>query len=118
MAARHERMRLTFTIEARAHAEQAAREGQALQRVAAGSLLAIRENGALRFPRWQFDPAGPDAVIPGLPAVLRTLRLPPLSQASWLLRPNAELGSVTPLALLPRGEPMRVQHAAAAVGLS
>lgn len=87
-------------------------------RVAAGSLLAIRDNGALRFPRWQFDPAGPDAVILGLPAVLRTLRLPPLSQASWLLRPNAELDGATPLALLQRGETQRVQRAAATVGVS
>ena len=38
-------------------------------RAAARSLLAIRDNGALRFPRWQFDAAGPDAVVPGLPAV-------------------------------------------------
>src|SRR4051794_12680572 len=31
-------------------------------RVAAGTLLAVMDRGALRFPSWQFDPEGPDGI--------------------------------------------------------
>jgi Trp operon repressor len=52
-------------------------------RLRRGTLLAIKDRGAWRFPRWQFDPDGPDGVLRGLPDVLRALRrISPLSQAS------------------------------------
>jgi hypothetical protein len=87
-------------------------------RVAAGSLLAVRDQGALRFPVWQFDPQGPHGVVAGLADVLRALHVSPVSQASWLTRPNPYLDGSTPLAALRRGEVTRVTRLAQSVGVS
>ncbi len=80
------------------------------------SLLAVPDGGMLRFPVWQFDAAGPNGAIAGLPEVLRALNAPPLSQAAWLTRPNAQLQNRTPLEQLKRGRTRRVAEAARAVG--
>lgn len=87
-------------------------------RVDAGSLLAVRDRGVARFPRWQFDPEGPDGVVAGLPEVLRALHIPPLSRMSWLTRTNASLAGRTPLDALKAGEAERVTRLAQAVGIS
>jgi hypothetical protein len=84
-------------------------------RAKSGSLLAVLDRGVLRFPAWQFDPEGPYGVVPGLPAVLRALRIPPLSKISWLTRPNPYLDGLTPLEALKRGEIERVVDEATAV---
>lgn len=86
-------------------------------RIKAGSLLAILDNGVWRFPLWQFDPQGPDGVIAGLPEVLRTLEIPSFSQLSWLLRPNPFLDRLTPVDALKQGQKDRVIDAAKAVGV-
>jgi hypothetical protein len=86
-------------------------------RVAAGTLLAVRDQGALRFPAWQFDPSGPHGVVAGLVDVLRSLHVPPFSQASWLTRPNPDLGGMTPMAALQRGEKAQVARLAQRVGV-
>jgi excisionase family DNA binding protein len=82
-----------------------------------GSLLAVMDRGAWRFPAWQFDPEGPDGVVQGLPAVLRALRLSPLGKASWLTRPNPFLDNKTPLDVLKNGEIERVLAEARSVGV-
>ena len=87
-------------------------------RVAAGTLLAVRDQGALRFPVWQFDPQGPHGVVTGLADVLRALHVSPMSQTSWLTRPNPHLDGGTPLAALRRGEAVRVMRLAQSVGVS
>ncbi|GEM_PF-835548 len=87
-------------------------------RADAGSLLAVRDQGMARFPRWQFDPEGPDGVVAGLPDVLRALHVPPLSKASWLTRSNIALEGRTPLIALNGGEVERVIRLAQAVGFS
>lgn len=81
-----------------------------------GSLLALRDRGALRFPPWQFDAEGPDGVVEGLPQVLRALNVSPLSRAAWLTQLNPVLGGDTPLDVLRRGEGGRVVELARAVG--
>lgn len=86
-------------------------------RIKAGSLLAILDNGVWRFPLWQFDPQGPDGVIAGLPEVLRMLEIPSFSQLSWLLRPNPFLDRLTPVDALKQGQKDRVIDAAKAVGV-
>jgi hypothetical protein len=40
-------------------------------RAESGSLLAVLDRGAYRFPHWQFDARGPDGIVLGLPEVLR-----------------------------------------------
>ena len=85
-------------------------------RVKSKTLLAVPDGGAARFPLWQFDAAGPNGVIAGLPDVLRALNVPPYSQAAWLTRPNAQLQERTPLEELKRGRIRRVTEAARSAG--
>lgn len=85
-------------------------------RLAAGTLLAVMDQGAWRFPAWQFDPEGENGVVPGLPAVIRALDVSPLAKISWLTRPNPMLDGETPLACLKAGQIDRVIALARAVG--
>lgn len=72
-------------------------------RLKSGSLIAALDNGSRRFPRWQFDPTGPDGVVEGLPEVIKVLRLSDLSKISWLRKPNTFLDGSTPLEALKQG---------------
>jgi hypothetical protein len=87
-------------------------------RVESGTLLAVMDRGALRFPIWQFDPDGEGGVVAGLPAVLRALEVSPMAKASWLTRPNYMLDGETPLACLKSGDVERVVGLARAVGFN
>jgi len=73
-------------------------------RVESGSLLAVMDRGALRFPTWQFDPEGPHGVVHGLPDAIRALRVSPLAKMSWLTRANPAFDGATPLDALRWGE--------------
>lgn len=84
-------------------------------RAESGSLLAVLDRGAYRFPRWQFDPRGPDGAVPGLPEVLEALEpQPAFSKLVFLKRPNETLDGREPIELLRRGERERVLAAARA----
>lgn len=85
-------------------------------RTKAGTLLGVLDRGALRFPAWQFDPEGEDGVVPGLPEVLRALRLSPFGKASWLSRPNPYLDGRTPAEAIKAGEAVEVRRLALSVG--
>ena len=87
-------------------------------RVKGGTLLAVLDRGAWRFPAWQFDPEGPDGGVEGLPEVLRALHASPLAKVSWFVRPNPYLGGRTPLEALREGQVEAVRSAAEAVGTS
>lgn len=87
-------------------------------RVESGTLLAVMDRGALRFPIWQFDPDGEGGVVAGLPTVLRALEVSSMAKVSWLTRPNYMLDGETPLARLKSGEVERVVELARAVGFS
>jgi hypothetical protein len=87
-------------------------------RVKARTLLGISDNGALRFPSWQFDPEGPDGVIEGLPDVLKTLQVSDLAKLSWLVRSNPFLEGLTPVQALKQGQKERVVQEAMGVGIS
>ncbi len=87
-------------------------------RVESGTLLAVMDRGALRFPIWQFDPDGEGGVVAGLPAVLRALEVSPMAKVSWLTRPNYMLDGATPLACLKSGDVERVVGLARAVGFN
>ena len=85
----------------------------AASRAESGSLLAVLDRGAYRFPRWQFDPRGPDGVIAGLREVLEALEpQPAFSKLVFLTRPNKALDEREPVDLLRRGERDRVLAAA------
>ncbi|MBW4478884.1 MAG: MbcA/ParS/Xre antitoxin family protein [Tolypothrix brevis GSE-NOS-MK-07-07A] len=81
------------------------------------SLIAIQDNSVWKFPKWQFDPTGPDGVIPGLPEVLKALDVPDFSKISWLTRPNPGLNGCTPIQVLKKGQKDRVINEAQAVGV-
>ena len=87
----------------------------AASRAESGSLLAVLDRGAYRFPRWQFDPRGADGVIPGLPEILHALEpQAAFSKLVFLTRPNKTLDEYEPVELLRRGERERVLAAARA----
>ena len=73
-------------------------------RAKAGTLLAIRDNGRLRFPLCQFDPEGPDGVVPDLAEVLSVLDFSALAKAAWLERPHPALAGQTPIERLKSGD--------------
>ncbi|WP_017318272.1 hypothetical protein [Mastigocladopsis repens] len=81
------------------------------------SLVAVEDNGVWKFPRWQFDPHGSDGVIDGLPDVLKALKVPALSQISWLNRRNPALNGLTPVQALKHGQKDDVIAQARAVGV-
>lgn len=87
-------------------------------RVKGGTLLAVLDRGAWRFPAWQFDPEGPDGVVEGIPEVLRALHASPLAKASWFVGPNQYLEGRTPLKELREGQIEAVRSAAETVGAS
>jgi hypothetical protein len=84
-------------------------------RVNSQTLLALRENGKLYFPTWQFDAAGPDRVIDGLPAVLKALAMSDYAKLNWLTRANPYLDGQTPVQALKAGQKDRVLAEAAVV---
>jgi hypothetical protein len=86
-------------------------------RLRAATLLGLRDRGEWRFPAWQFDAAGPDGVVPGLPEVLKALHMSPFAQATWLTSPNQELDDLSPLEALRAHRPDEVLRLAAAVGV-
>jgi hypothetical protein len=74
-------------------------------RAHAGTLLAIRDGGKLRFPIWQFDPEGPDGVLGGLAEAIAELpRQSPLGRIVWFITPKLRLQNRAPLELLRRGD--------------
>lgn len=85
-------------------------------RVGSQTLLAIKENGKLLFPSWQFDPAGPDGVLEGLPQILKTLAMSDYAKLNWLMRPNPYLDGLTPVQALKQGPCDRVIQAAETAG--
>jgi hypothetical protein len=89
-------------------------------RLRANRLLAIRENGRLLFPDWQFDPDGPDGALPGLAEVLAALDGPisPLGRIRWFVTPSALFGGRSPQEELHAGRAEDVILEAASVGVS
>ncbi|TVQ41958.1 MAG: DNA-binding protein [Gloeocapsa sp. DLM2.Bin57] len=81
------------------------------------TLLAVRDNGVLLFPTWQFDPEGADGVIDGLPAVLKSLSIKSeFAKLNWFMCKNAVLDGLTPVAALKQGFKMRVIAEAKGIG--
>lgn len=101
------RVRQSLLAETLTAPEVAARLGVSRQtphdRVRAGALLAVMDRGMLRFPAWQFDPAGPGGALAGLPEVIRALGdMPALSKIGWMVSPKALLPDA-PVEMLRQG---------------
>lgn len=87
-------------------------------RVGSQTLLAIKDNGKLLFPSWQFDPTGSDGVLEGFPQVLKALAMSDYAKLNWLTRPNPYLEGLTPVEALKQGHSDRVIQQAEAAGAS
>lgn len=87
-------------------------------RVGGQTLLAIKENGKLLFPAWQFDPSGPDGVLDGLPQTLKALEMSDYAKLNWLTHANPYLDGLTPLQALQQGQSDRVLEQAQSAGAS
>jgi hypothetical protein len=89
-------------------------------RYADGKLVAVKENGRLLFPLWQFDPEAADGVIAGLPEVLSELgdRLSPLGIVRWFITPKMQLAGRTPVEVLGVGDVQDVIDEAKSLGAS
>jgi hypothetical protein len=89
-------------------------------RVKAETLLAVKENGKLMFPDWQFDADGADGVVAGLPEVLRAMQGPisALGRIRWFVTPKPLMEGRTPLAALRAGDVDDVIREAQAIGVS
>ena len=85
-------------------------------RLRAGTLLGILDQGKWRFPLWQFDANGPNGVIDGLAQVLQALQVSNLAKARWLQKPHPVFGGSTPLDLLRHGRIEDVLAEAGQVG--
>jgi hypothetical protein len=89
-------------------------------RVKAETLIAVKENGRLMFPDWQFDPEGPDGVIAGLPEVLRAIQGPisALGRIRWFVTTKPLMDDRTPLEALRTGDVDAAVREAQAIGVS
>jgi len=87
-------------------------------RAKAGTLLAVRERGGLRFPRWQFDAKGSDDVFEGLPEILKALKVSALEKVAWFVRPHPDLEGKTPLETAQAGQSERLVPLAHRVGVN
>jgi hypothetical protein len=85
-------------------------------RLKAGTLLGILDQGKWRFPLWQFDADGPNGVIDGLALVLQALQVSNLAKARWLQKPHPVFGGSTPVDLLRQGRLEDVLAEAGQVG--
>lgn len=86
-------------------------------RVESGTLLAVLDKGALRFPPWQLDPNGPDGVVERFPEVNRALDgLSALARINWFVRQNPYLEGRRPIDALRQGDATRVLDVALSAG--
>lgn len=85
-------------------------------RLKAGTLLGILDQGKWRFPLWQFDADGPNGVIDAPAQVLQSLQVSNLAKARWLQQPHPVFGGSTPLDLLRPGRLEDVLAEAGQVG--
>lgn len=72
-------------------------------RLKAGSLLGIKDNGIYKFPVWQFDPEGDDGILDGLPQVLKALEVSDFTKLNWLTKPHLAFNNQTPVEMLKQG---------------
>jgi hypothetical protein len=88
-----------------------------LNRLKAGSLIAIKDNQKWWFPLWQFDANTSDGIIDGLSRVIKALDCSNLAKVSWLVNPNPYFANESPLEVLKTGDVERVVESAQSVGL-
>jgi hypothetical protein len=87
-------------------------------RARAEQMLGILDNNVLKFPKWQFDPQGPNGLVAGLSEVLAALKCGTFAKISWLASSNQVFQGMRPIDALKKGLLEEVIHEAGAVGAS
>lgn len=88
------------------------------KRVNRGTLIAVRVEGELRFPAFQFDNSSPKGELPGLSDTLAVMQISsPWLRFSWLVGPNDRLRGDSPVDALKDGRKDAVVMAARGVGV-
>jgi hypothetical protein len=114
----HRRDLLKFALTARQVAELLGTSRQTPHdRLKSNTLLGILDNGVVKFPAWQFDPAGADGIIDGLADVLKALKISDFAKLNWLVRPHPVLDGLTPVEALKKGWKERVLQETVGVGV-
>jgi hypothetical protein len=71
--------------------------------VKARNLLTIKVGRELRVPAWQFNPDVERGFLPGIALLAEVFPGGITSLSEWVVRPNVELGDVTPVEALAAG---------------
>lgn len=87
-------------------------------RIKDGKLIGLIENNTMRLPIFQFDPEGPNGVVPGLMDVFAIMNCNLLGRIDWMVTPNPVFDRKTPLDALKGGELASVMVEAQAIGVS
>lgn len=70
----------------------------------AGDLVTIKVGRQLRVPAWQFHPDMERGFLPGVARLAAVFPGGVTALSEWMVRPNVELGNVTPAAALATGQ--------------
>jgi predicted DNA-binding protein YlxM (UPF0122 family) len=87
-------------------------------RIKEKKLIGLLEAKSMRLPIFQFDPAGQNGCVDGLPEVLQAMSGSLLSKISWLTSANAVFEGKAPIDVLKSGNQNRVLREARAVGVA
>ncbi len=87
------------------------------ERIRSGQMIGVLENGIMKLPVFQFDPEGPNGIVPGLQEVLSVMRCSLLGKISWLVSTNSVFDGQKPIDILKKGELPKVVREAQAVGV-
>jgi hypothetical protein len=87
-------------------------------RVRDGKLIGLLENNILRLPTFQFDPAGPNGVVPGLPEVMAAMSSSVYGKINWMTAANQVFKGQAPIDVLKEGRFDEVIAEARSVGVT
>jgi hypothetical protein len=88
------------------------------ERIRDQKLVGMIEANSMRLPTFQFDPAGPNGCVEGLPEILKAMPGSLLSKVSWFTSPNRIFEGLKPIDVLKNGKFDAVLREARAVGVS
>ena len=115
----HRKKLLANSLTAQEAAELLSLTKQAIHdRVRAGKLVGLLENNALRLPTFQFDPAGPNGVVAGLPEVMAEINSGIFGKISWMTEANVVFAGRAPIDVLREGKAGEVLREARSVGVA
>ncbi|MBS1998951.1 MAG: hypothetical protein JSS86_21645 [Cyanobacteria bacterium SZAS LIN-2] len=83
-----------------------------------GKLIGLLENNVLRLPTFQFDPAGPNGIVAGLPEVMAAVHSSTFGKISWITAANRVFKGRAPIDILKEGRIDEVLEQARSLGVA